>query len=396
MSKQFKPFHEQLADKLVAELKAGTSPFQKPVKENGMPAFVTPVNPVTMKGYSAMNAIALSMKGHDDPRWMSADTARFAGYWVKEGAKGTLINFPKKNDIQAVRTVDGQKIKGEDGKTQTKTVEFDKPQNTKAFLFNATQIKEFPPLEDFLVKQQEVQPLSPIERAEKLIADSGAVIIYGGQEAFYDKEKDEIHLPPTQSFGSETRYYQAAIHQLAHWTGHETRLKRPMEGKLGSMDYGREEFRAAIAAMLIGGELKIGHNFGQHAAYTNNWAKMLKEDPFELTKASGDAQKIATMLLGTGQKREQKQDAAINDEKPPVSNTLAKGEEIAYKDTTYKVLDQKGKTLHMEKTGTGEKFKLKPTDQLYSKLVEARNNPPERELEVAEEQGEQQNQKIGR
>ncbi|MGY3212421.1 ArdC family protein [Mucilaginibacter sp. HD30] len=385
MSKNFKPLYVQVAEKLSAEFKAGTSPIQKPVKENGLPAFVPPVNPITGKGYSAMNAINLALKGFDDPRWMSADTASFNGYLVKEGAKGTLINFPKKSEIQAIRTPDGAKVKGEDGKTQTKTVEFDKVQNGKAFLFNATQIRDMPPLEDWLRGKEKDDQLTPVQKAEKLIADSKAVIVHGGQEAFYDKEKDQIHLPEVEQFESETKYYQAAIHQLAHWTGHESRLNRPMDGKFGSMEYAHEELRASIAAMLVGAEIKLGHSFGQHPAYTASWAKMLKENPFEISRASADAQKIANRLLGTDQKRELKQAGTA-------VNTLSKGEEIAYNDTTYKVLDKKGKGFEMEKSDTGEKFRLKPTDKLFASLIEARNNPARQELEM--ETG--QSYKIGR
>lgn len=47
MSKSFKALPIQLSDKLIAEIKEGNSLFQKPVKENGLPAFVKPINPVT-------------------------------------------------------------------------------------------------------------------------------------------------------------------------------------------------------------------------------------------------------------------------------------------------------------------------------------------------------------
>ncbi|MDB5087879.1 MAG: traC 1 [Mucilaginibacter sp.] len=89
--KNFKKLPIQLSEKLIAEIKDGNSLFQKPVKENGKPAFVTPINPVTGNGYSAMNAIIMGMKRHDDPRWMSAEAARYAGNWVKKDEQGTLI-----------------------------------------------------------------------------------------------------------------------------------------------------------------------------------------------------------------------------------------------------------------------------------------------------------------
>jgi antirestriction protein ArdC len=109
--KNFKKLPIQLSDKLIAEIKEGNSLFQKPVKENGMPAFVKPINPVTGKGYSAMNALILGMQRHDDPRWLSADAARYAGNWVKKDEKGTMIEFPKTSDIQAIRTAEGKVIK---------------------------------------------------------------------------------------------------------------------------------------------------------------------------------------------------------------------------------------------------------------------------------------------
>ena len=387
MENKFPPLYAQVANKLGAALKEGTSPFQKPIKDNGMPAFVAPINAVTGKGYSALNALNLSLKGHDDPRWLSAKDAGYAGYLVKEGSKSTLINFPKNSELQAMRTPDGEKIIGEDGQTQVKTVEFEKTQNGKGFLFNGTQIDGMPPLEEFIAKQQAAQPLTPIERAEKLIADSKAVIIHGGPEAYYDQKKDEIHLPLKESFASEVKYYQAAIHQLAHWTGHESRLNRPMEGRFGSPEYGREELRAAIAAMLIGGELKTGHSFGQHAAYTGNWAKMLKDKPFELARAANDAQKITALLLGVRQKREKKQGADNN-------AGFKKGDEIAYMDNTYKVLEAyKNKSIKVE-DASGARKTVKPTDGLFKSLLEAKNNPVEPELELAE--NEEQSYKIGR
>lgn len=387
MSNKLKPLYVQVADKLADQLKEGTSPLQKPIRDNGQPAFIKPVNAVTGKGYSAMNALNLALKGYEDPRWLSFDAASFAKMPVKEGERGTLISFPKTSDIEAIRTPEGAKIKGEDGKTQTRAVEFEKPQPGTAFLFNAAQLTDPTPLEEFLAKQSEGETLSPVEKAIKLIADSGAVIVHGGAEAFYDRAKDEIHLPEQSAFENETKYLQAAIHQLIHWSGHESRENRPMEGKFGSADYGKEELRAAIASMLIGAELKIGHNFGQHAAYSGNWVNMLKKQPYEFNKAVTDAQKAASRLLGFGQVREEKKSSVNN-------LTLTKGEEIAYNNTTYKVLDQKGKTFEMEKADTSEKFKITPKSGVFAKLIDARNNPPAKELEIAET--EQRTSKIGR
>jgi hypothetical protein len=169
-----------------------------------------------------------------------------------------------------------------------------------------------------------------------------------------------------------------------------------MEGKLGSLDYAREEMRAAIAGILIGGELKIGHTFGQQAAYMSTFAKILKDEPFEIAKASRDAQKIANLLLGVSQKREQKQGVEVPGFK--------KGDEIAYLDTTYRVLETyKTKSIKVE-DAAGTRKVLKPEYGLYKSLLETKTNPREPDLVLEEDQGhsqeqgqaQEQRQKIGR
>jgi hypothetical protein len=139
-----------------------------------------------------------------------------------------------------------------------------------------------------------------------------------------------------------------------------------MEGKFGSMEYAKEEMRAAIAAIIIGGELKVGHNFGHQAAYMNNFAKILKEEPFEIAKAARDAQKITNLLLGTNLKREQKQQAEV---------TFKQGDRIDYMDTTYKVLETyKNKSIRVEDSD-GARKTLKPDYGLYKSLLDAKRDP---------------------
>ena len=88
MSNNFKPFHEQIAEKLIAELQAGTSPFQKPWTDSNDPAFILPVNPTTSKNYRGLNSLWLAMQGHTDPRWMTLKQASHAGYIGGKGSQG--------------------------------------------------------------------------------------------------------------------------------------------------------------------------------------------------------------------------------------------------------------------------------------------------------------------
>jgi len=381
MNKNFKPLHEQIANKLIAALEAGTSPFQKPWKSTDAPAFTIPVNPTTNKNYRGMNSLWLSMQGFTDPRWMTLKQADFAGYTVKEGAKATLINFVKTHNIEAMRDPDGNKIKDDSGKTLTRKTELDKATITKAWVFNAEQINKIPPLSEYLKDKQVPGIWDVVERAENLLKESKADINYGGNEAYYSKVKDLIQLPQRNQFDSETKFYAVALHELGHWTGHENRLKRPMEGRYGSQDYAREELRAEIASLMLGSELQIGHNFGQHAAYVNSWVKILKDEPFELFRASADAQKIFDFIMGFEQKIDLKQDVKA-------AEALAEGDLVPYNNTEYKVLEKKGKSVTVEDQITKEKIRLQPNYGLFKKLTEAKNNPEAMQMQIAGEEQE--------
>ena len=390
MNKNFKPLHEQIANKLIAALQAGTSPFQKPWKDSDAPAFTIPVNPTTNKNYRGMNSLWLSMQGYSDPRWMTLKQADFAGYTVKEGAKATLINFIKTHNIEAIRDVDGNKIKDENGKTMTRSTELDQPTITKAWVFNAEQINGVPPLAEYLTEKQGKQTWTNIERAENLLAASKAIIHHGGNEAYFHKVKDFIQMPLKEQFENETKYYAVAFHELGHWTGHPDRMNRKMEGRFGSEEYAHEELRAEIASLMMGSELQIGHNFGQHAAYVNSWVKILKDEPYELFRASADAQKIFDFIMAFEQKLEIKQETKA-------AAALAEGDLVPYNNTEYRVLEKKGKSVTVEDQTTKEKIRLQPNYGLFKKLTEAKNNPVALEMQVAWA-GEEQDvsHKIGR
>ena len=376
MPTNFKPLHEQIAEKLIAELKAGTSPFQKPWTNDNSAGYFTPLNPTTGKNYRGMNALWLAMQGHEDPRWMTLKQASFNHWTVEKGAKATLINFVKQTDIRPLLDDQGQPVLKENGKPQTQTVKLDKPIITTAFVFNGEQIKGIPEWKEAYDEKIATRQWTPIERAELILADSQAEIRHGGNQAFYQPAKDFIQLPNKEQFDAAAKYYATALHELGHWSGHESRLDRPMNDKFGTPDYAREELRAEIASLMIGSELNIGHDFGQHAAYVDNWIEVLEKEPNEIFKASADAQKIFDFVLGFEQKREQQLEAAeiVN------LKTLNAGDVIPYNDKTYTVGETvKGKTSVTDEDG--KKTKVSPKDGLYNSLLNARNNPQAQEQE---------------
>ena len=92
MAEAKKPFHETVAENLIAQLKAGTAPWQRPWAA-GEPGGMLPVNPTTRKRYKGINAIHLMSQGRSDPRWMTYRQAGAAGAQVRKGEKGTPVQY---------------------------------------------------------------------------------------------------------------------------------------------------------------------------------------------------------------------------------------------------------------------------------------------------------------
>jgi antirestriction protein ArdC len=159
-------------------------------------------------------------------------------------------------------------------------------------VFNAEQIEGLPPL------QLKAPDRDPHERAEAVLAASGVEIRHDqADRVFYRPATDRIHLPARDSFASADTYYGKALHELAHSTGHPSRLDRDLAHPFGSVGYAKEQLRAEIASLMIGDQFGIGRDPGQHAAYVKSWVQVLQEDPKEILRASRDADKITGYVL---------------------------------------------------------------------------------------------------
>lgn len=300
---QKKPFHEVVAEKLIEQLKAGTAPWQKPW-QSGEPNAYLPMNPTTGKRYKGINAIHLMAQGRSDARWMTYRQSAAAGAQVRKGEKGTPVQYWKFSEEQDKLDDKGRPVLDAKGQPVKETVMLERPRVFFATVFNGEQIDGLPPLQP---KQE--QTWDAVERAEQILKASGARITHAsGDRAFYRPSTDSITLPERGQFPSADRYYATALHELGHWTGHASRLARDLAHPFGSEGYAKEELRAEIASMIVGDELGIGHDPGQHAAYVGSWIKALQDDPLEVFRAAADAEKIHHYVLAFEQKQVQDQD----------------------------------------------------------------------------------------
>ncbi len=286
-------YHELVAGKIIEQLEKGTAPWLKPWKPGEL---TFPHNPVSGTRYKGANLLYLcaeaATRGYDDPRWMTYRQAQQLDAQVRRGEKGTSIQYWKMHERVPLLDEEGNPVLDKEGKPMKREVPLDRPSVFRAVVFNASQIEGLPPA---VARAPE---WDPVERAETMVANSRATLRHDqANRAFYSVATDSIHLPHRSQFDSAEGYYETALHELAHWTGHESRLNRDIRHPFGSAGYAKEELRAEIASLMLGEELGIGHDPGNHAAYVQSWIKALRDDPKEIFRAAAAAEKIMTYIF---------------------------------------------------------------------------------------------------
>lgn len=301
-----KSFHEQVAENLIEQLKKGTAPWQQPWKPGDLSAAL-PFNPTTQKRYRGINSLNLISRGYTDPRWLTYKQAEGAGAQVRKGQKSTPVQYWLFAEERIKTDEQGVPILDSEGQPIKEHIKLERPKVFYAAVFNAEQIDNLPEL---VIQAPDWDPL---ERAEDLLQHSQAIIHHGEiDDAFYRPSTDSIHLPHKHQFPTAAGYYQTALHELGHWSGHETRLNRDLFHPFGSEGYAKEELRAEIASLLLGGELGIGHDPGQHVAYVGSWIKALQDDPLEIFRAAADAEKIREFVFALSHQQEMDVTKTVN------------------------------------------------------------------------------------
>ena len=122
---------------------------------------------------------------------------------------------------------------------------------------------------------------------------------FGGDKAAYYPGGDYIRMPKFLDFHTVQDYYRTLFHELAHSTGHGSRLNRELS--MVRKKYAFEELIAEFAATFLSAEAGIiWHNNKNHTAYLKGWNEALaiaKTDTRFLMRAATQAQKAADFVL---------------------------------------------------------------------------------------------------
>ena len=279
--------YAEVTNRVIAELEAGRVPWVQPWDASAC-GCTLPENGATGRRYSGINILilwaAVVERSYGVQRWLTFRQAQTLGGTVRKGEKGICIcyadRFTPKDEAE----------RAQDEQREARQIAFLK----RFTVFNVDQCEGLPePLTEVPAQLPEVEA---VPAAHAHIRASGADFRVGGSKAYYAPAGDYVAVPEQRAFPNPVNWYRTALHELGHWTGHQSRLDRDQSGRFGSAAYAREELVAEMASAFTCAALSIRPSV-RHADYVGAWLAVLREDERAIFRAASAASKAADWLL---------------------------------------------------------------------------------------------------
>lgn len=275
--------YEIITARIVEKLEQGEIPWKKSWNAQTQ----APRNLSSGKLYSGINVFLLLSARYQSPYWLTFRQATERGGSVRKGEKGYPVVFWSKTEKEDQET------------GEVKEVSFLRYYT----VFNVAQIdglRDIPTVEVHHIQEGAEQ----FDLAEQIVATMSQrpEIRHGFTRAFYSPTDDSVSMPNKKSFTGGAEYYSTLFHELAHATGHDSRLNRHQNIKnhsFGSQDYSKEELVAEFGSAFLCAEAGISPAvIDNQSAYIQGWLKALKNDNKLLINAAAQAQKAADFIMG--------------------------------------------------------------------------------------------------
>jgi len=197
-------------------------------------------------------------------------------------------------------------------------------------VFNGSQITGIDFVEKHFVPKKESEKIETCENIIKSFVNIPKIEQSRDGGASYSPSLDRIKMPDIKFFDNEQEYYGTLFHEIAHSTGHKSRLDRGLEkfAPFGSKEYAFEELVAELTAVYLCAESGIMFfTLNNSAAYIQSWNKtlvdILKDDTKFIFRAAAEAQRAVDYIL-----KDYKDNELITEIKP-FSKIIAKEIEIS-------------------------------------------------------------------
>ena len=274
--------YDIVTERIINLLEAGTVPWKKPWSSE------LPKNLASGKEYRGINLFLLNCMPYDSPWWLTYKQAEGRGGHVRKGEKSSLVVFWKLREIEEKDPVTGELVKGQIPVLRYYNV------------FNVRQCEGVPAPEI----EGAIKHFSPISDCSRILRGmpNRPKIQHKESYACYRRSCDVVNMPRPNTFHSREGYYSVLFHELAHSTGHQSRLDRhdgEPTAPFGSKEYSKEELVAEMTASFLCGSTGIVDLVVENsAAYIQGWLKKLRNDRKLIVHAAAAAQKAADYVRG--------------------------------------------------------------------------------------------------
>lgn len=318
---------QKFSDMLIARMEQmKESKWKKGWTDGRTAQFGLPQNLVG-RPYTGSNAflcqIHTTMEHYRMPVYLTIKQIRDAGGMIKKGEHSIPIF---KWDLR-IKDKDGKKLSESDYRNMTKEEQAECTVRPYLKVYNEWNIDQTNLEEvnkekyDAILKRFKSEPIKDEvgmyknEAFDNLLKEQSWVcpIEYEkfNESAFYSPKRDQIVVPskkqfnisntPEDVFKDGMEFYGTTIHEMAHSTGHESRLGRDGIVKIdqfGSDQYAKEELVAELTSALIGNAMGFDSRIRENnIAYLQNWIGSLKKDPKFLKSVMSDVNKSSKMIL---------------------------------------------------------------------------------------------------
>jgi len=233
----------------------------------------------------------LASQGYASPYWLTFNQAKQLGGHVKQGEHSTLVTFWKRSPYKVK-----DKETGEDETRNGFLLRYYR-------VFNLCQTEGIADKLGLSVTAESGSNRVPaLDQCEKIVAEMPlAPKREQSFAAWYRPLTDTVGMPNRDTFHSSEEYYSTLFHELAHSTGHPSRVGRDgieNVNSFASESYSKEELIAEMSSAFLCGAAGISPVVIQNSAsYLQSWISRLKGDARLLISAASHAQKAADYIL---------------------------------------------------------------------------------------------------
>ena len=278
--------NEKLTQRLVQAIEENPTMTWRAMYEK-MP---TLINANTGKQYQGGNLITLALQtwvlGYESGLFLTFKQAQAKGLKIKKGSKGCYVSFysPIYKDANG-KTVASK----EDAVTSFACSKwysvfpmdcFEESDEKQAII------------DQYTGKKYDHISINDIDRDIQHYLDINGIKLSQSEDCTpsYNPVNDSIRMPFLNQFELSSEFYKTFFHEIAHSTGHPSRLDRDFSRNKKA--YGNEELIAELTACQLANLYDLGDTLNTSASYLASWIRIIKETPQVLYSSASHADKI--------------------------------------------------------------------------------------------------------